>query len=321
MKRYKTKESATNKNESIPSISNNNIKKNTKPNIKTNHNTNTSNKITLQKLPKIKLKNHNLSTDNLTLKAINDLSLNITNIPSIKDMKKSIEEYYTKNDLNNKSTPIPYVSQINITTVRIDFPNEKILNGYKSYISFLKYENPVFKHISIKKENLFKVIKKIKLNNINNLNTSNNSSETDRINSINNERKEKTIIVKNIIKLYQHNKMKYNKDNESFNFNTIGIKKSSDNDKIILNYYKNQAYLRNSSPYLSEEDKRIISERESKKRFITPKGFCCSVGKYSCPPKYISNYVQMTPSENPSTYRFRPVNKLKWITKKGFINA
>jgi hypothetical protein len=29
----------------------------------------------------------------------------------------------------------------------------------------------------------------------------------------------------------------------------------------------------------------------------------------------------MTPSENPSTYRFRPVNKLKWITKKGFINA
>ena len=166
-----------------------------------------------------------------------------------------------------------------------------------------------------------KVIKKIKLNNINNLNTSNNSIEADRINSINNERKEKTIIVKNIIKLYQHNKMKFNKDNESFNYNTLGLKKSSDNDKVILNYYKNQAYLRNSSPYLSEEDKRIISERESKKRFITPKGFCCSVGKYSCPPKYISNYVQMTPSENPSTYRFRPVNKLKWITKKGFINA
>ena len=54
---------------------------------------------------------------------------------------------------------------------------------------------------------------------------------------------------------------------------------------------------------------------------MTPKGFCVSVGKYSFPPKYISNYVQMTPSENPLTYRFRPVNKLKWITKKGFINA
>lgn len=326
MKRYKTKESLIKQNNSIPSIQN--TSKNKKKNFKTNpdsniKNINTNNKIVLQKLPKIKLtKNYNLSTDNLTLKAINDLSLFISNIPSIKEMKKSIEEYLKKNELNNKSTPIPYISQINMTTVRIDFPNEKILNGYKSYISFLKYENPSFKNILIKKENLFKVINNIKLKNISNLNTINNSNETDRIKNINaNEKNEKTIIVKNIIKLYQHNKIKYNKDNASFNYNTLGLRKSSDNDKVILNYYKNQDYLRNSSPYLSEEDKRIISERESKKKFITPKGFCCSVGKYSCPPKFISNYVQMTPSENPSTYRFRPVNKLKWITKKGFINA
>ena len=108
MKRYKTKDSVINKNEGIPSISNNNIKFNTKPNIKTNHNTNTSNKIILQKLPKIKIKNHNLSTDNLTLKAINNLSLYFTNIPSINDIKKTIEDYYKKNDLNNKSIPIPY---------------------------------------------------------------------------------------------------------------------------------------------------------------------------------------------------------------------
>ena len=326
MKRYKTKESLIKQNNSIPSIQN--TSKHKKKNFKTNpdsniKNINTNNKIVLQKLPKIKLtKNYNLSTDNLNLKAINDLSLFISNIPSIKEMKKSIEEYLKKNELNNKSTPIPYISQINMTTVRIDFPNEKILNGYKSYISFLKYENPLFKNILIKKENLFKVINNIKLKNISNLNTINNSNETDRIKNVkSNEKNEKTIIVKNIIKLYQHNKIKYNKDNASFNYNTLGLKKSSDNDKVILNYYKNQDYLRNSSPYLSEEDKRIISERESKKKFITPKGFCCSVGKYSCPPKFISNYVQMTPSENPSTYRFRPVNKLKWITKKGFINA
>ena len=131
--------------------------------------------------------------------------------------------------------------------------------------------------------------------------------------------KKKKIIVKNIIKLYQHNKIKYKNDNSSFSFNTVGLKKSS--DKLIVNYYKNQQYLRNSSPYFSEEDKRIMDERESRKKFMTPKGFCVSVGKYSFPPKYISNYVQMTPSENPLTYRFRPVNKLKWITKKGFINA
>ena len=124
------------------------------------------------------------------------------------------------------------------------------------------------------------------------------------------------------IKLYQHNKLQYKNDNSSFSFNTLGLKKSTDgSDKLIVNYYKNQRYLRNSSPYFSEEDKRLQDERESRKKFMTPKGFCVSVGKYSFPPKYISNYVQMTPSENPLTYRFRPVNKLKWITKKGFINV
>ena len=64
MKRYKTKESANSQNDSFPSItntSNNNIILST----------NTS-------IPKKKLiKRHNLSTDNLTLKLINDLSLYI----------------------------------------------------------------------------------------------------------------------------------------------------------------------------------------------------------------------------------------------------
>ena len=298
MKRYKTKETISYQNESIPSISNGNKSNN----IILNTNSN---------IPKTKLiKKYNLSEDNfsITLKALNDLNLFILNIPSYNDIKKTIDDYYIKNGLNNKKNPFPFISQINVNTVKIDFPNENILNGYKTYISFLKYENPLFKHIIIRKDNLLKTIKKIKLNN-------------NKIQNILNENKEKKILVKNIIKLYQHNKLKYIKDNSSFSLNTLSVKKSNDNDKLILNYYKNQDYLRNSSPYLSEEDKRIISERENKKKFITPMGFCCSVGKYSCPPKFISNYVQMTPSENPLNYRFRPVNKLKWITKKGFINA
>ena len=296
MKRYKTKETITSKNESIPSISN----------------VNTSNNIRLytnSSIPKKRLiKRYNLSSDSMPLKAINDLSLFISNIPSFNDIKQTIDDYYIKNDLNNKKVPLPFISQINAITIKIDFPNEKILNGYKTYISFLKYQNPKFKQIIIKKENLYKTIKKIKLN-------------SNKINNILNESKEKNILVKNIIKLYQHDKSKYIKDNSTFSFNSLSTKKFNDNDKLIINYYKNQDFLRNSSPYMSEEDKRIISERENKKKFLTPRGFCCSVGKYSCPPKYISNYVQMTPSENPSTYRFRPVNKLKWITKKGFINA
>ena len=235
----------------------------------------------------------------------------------MKDIKKTIDDYYAKNELKANKIPTPFVSPINFSTVKIQFPNEQILNGYKTYILYLKYEDQKFKQILVKKENLFKTIKKIKLKSLNLSGTSNTERATDLI-----ENKDKKIIVKNIIKLYQHNKLQYKNDNSSFSFNTLGLKKSTDgSDKLIVNYYKNQRYLRNSSPYFSEEDKRLQDERESRKKFMTPKGFCVSVGKYSFPPKYISNYVQMTPSENPLTYRFRPVNKLKWMTKKGFINV
>ena len=304
MNRYNTKESSKIRPE-IPPISNK----------KLNIQVLSENSLTPKKYL-IKDKNKSRSTENLSLKAIKDLSLYVANIPSLKDIKKTIEDYYQKNQLKTNKTPNPFISPVNFSTVKIEFPNEEILNGYKAYILFLKYEDPKFKQIVVRKENLLKTIKKIKLKNLNISDTSN----TDRANDLN-ENKEKKIIVKNIIKLYQHNKLKYKNDNSSFSFNTLGLKRSDGTDKLIVNYYKNQQYLRNSSPYFSEEDKRLMDERESRKKFMTPKGFCVSVGKYSFPPRYISNYVQMTPSDNPSTYRFRPINKLKWITKKGFINA
>ena len=324
MKINKIKKIQKNKSNEVSSVSinknNTNSKNNNNNTINNNKiNNNIKNKVSLstnsiipdnKKITKV----NSLSTDNFTLKDINDLSLYIINIPSLKDIKKTIDDYYTKNGLYKQNVPTPLVSNINIISVRIDFPNEKILNGYKSYISFLKYENPQYKQIIIKKNNLFRTIKKIKLSNVKTINNSNNDVD----NLLLNEKNEKKIIVKNILKLYRHNKIKLKIDNDKFTYNTLGLRKSDD-EKLIVNFYKNQEYLRNSSPYLSEEDKRIINERERRKKFLTPKGFCCSVGKYSCPPKFIPNYVQMSPSENPSTYRFRPVNKKKWITQKGFI--
>jgi hypothetical protein len=323
MKINKIKKIQKNKSNEVSSVSIN--KNNT--NIKNNNNTINNNKINNNIKNKVSLstnsiipdnkkitKVNSLSTDNFTLKDINDLSLYIINIPSLKDIKKTIDDFYTKNGLYKQNVPTPLVSNINIISVRIDFPNEKILNGYKSYISFLKYENPQYKQIVIKKNNLFRTIKKIKLSNVKTINNSNNDVD----NLLLNEKNEKKTIVKNILKLYRHNKIKLKIDNDKFTYNTLGLRKSDD-EKLIVNFYKNQEYLRNSSPYLSEEDIRVINERERRKKFLTPKGFCCSVGKYSCPPKFIPNYVQMSPSENPSTYRFRPVNKKKWITQKGFI--
>lgn len=328
MKRNKIKKIQKNKSNEVSSVSINKINDNNKVNNnnsinsnKINNINNNKNKVSLSTnsiIPDNKKINkvHSLSTDNFTIKDVNDLSLYIANIPSLNDIKKTIDDYYTKNGLYKQKVPSPLVSNLNIISVRIDFPNEKILNGYKSYISFLKYENPQYKQIVIKKTNLFRTIKKIKLNNVKTINNSN--SDVDNL--LLNEKNEKKIIVRNILKLYRHNKIKLKLDNDKFTYNTLGLRKSDD-EKLIVNFYKNQEYLRNSSPYLSEEDKRMINERERKKKFLTPKGFCCSVGKYSCPPKFIPNYVQMSPSENPSTYRFRPVNKKKWITQKGFINA
>ncbi len=155
MNRYNTKESTSKEKNRIPSISNNKI----------NLHLLSENSALSKKL--VRDTNKSRSSQNLTLKAINDLSLYVVNIPSMKDIKKSIEDYYAKNELKENKIPIPFVSPINFTTVKIQFPNEQILNGYKTYILFLKYEDPKFKQILVKKENLFKTIKKIKLKSLN----------------------------------------------------------------------------------------------------------------------------------------------------------
>ena len=180
MKNNKLKKIQKNKSNEVSLVSINKINKNNKNNNnnnninnnKINNNNNFKNKVSLSTnsiIPDNKKinKGHSLSTDNFTLKDINDLSLYIINIPSLNDIKKTIDDYYTKNGLYKQNVPTPFVSNINIISVRIDFPNEKILNGYKSYISFLKYENPQYKQIVIKKNNLFRTIKKIKLSNVN----------------------------------------------------------------------------------------------------------------------------------------------------------
>ena len=109
------------------------------------------------------------------------------------------------------------------------------------------------------------------------------------------------------------------KQNELNNDCYHGLSLSRDGeDEIITDYYRQQNFLRNSSPYISENEKRILEERENKKHFFKHKNFITSVGKYSMKPNFIPNYVGMTPSENPNNHEFRNVDKNKWITNKGF---
>ncbi|MCQ2817438.1 MAG: hypothetical protein MJ252_09255 [archaeon] len=89
-------------------------------------------------------------------------------------------------------------------------------------------------------------------------------------------------------------------------------------EAFIKNYFANQIYVRNASPYISEEDKYIKESIKDRKKWINEKGFCCSVGKYSLKYKIIDNYVSKEPSENPLNHQFRTKDKRKWITEKGF---
>ena len=108
---------------------------------------------------------------------------------------------------------------------------------------------------------------------------------------------------------------------KNFSFGELDPFISSESSKIINNFYSHQKFVRNSSPYITEDEKRKYEEKENKKKFLNKKGFFVSVGKYSMKPNYIGNYVQMTPSESPLNFKFRVDNKNKWLTKKGFINA
>ena len=102
------------------------------------------------------------------------------------------------------------------------------------------------------------------------------------------------------------------------NTNSIDPYKENQNKRMINNFYSSQKYIRNASPYMTEEEKRLEENLKDKKNWIDKRGFFSSVGHYSVQPHFISNYVQLTPSESPLNHKFRDVEKKKWITQKGF---
>jgi hypothetical protein len=267
---------------------------------------------------KLKNKKYNNVYDNA--------SVVISQIPSVKDIKVILNEFNNKLDNNNNNKSKNYLencegilTEIGHNSVRIDFKSESTLNKFISYISFIKYENNNFKNIIIQKNN----------SSFKNLNINNKTNNNMHI--INNI----TSSYKNLPKNNQKFNKKYNYSEISININDViralkqqnqsnndsyhGLSLHRDNEhEIITDYYRKQMYLRNSSPYISENEKRILEEKEKKKKFFKNKNFITSVGKYSMKPNFIPNYVGMTPSINPNEYEFRKVNKNKWITIKGF---
>ena len=246
----------------------------------------------------------------------------ITKFPSVQEVEKILKDF----NMNNIHFPDKkgLLTNIDNNSLRVDFKNEVYLNEFINYISFIKYENPHYKSINIKKD----------VSNINNKRTKKGSSnkvlprvldsleekyDFNRNNNNNTLAKSVSkhpkyklkIKIDDVIKAVKHNEL--NKDT----YHGLSLKRDGE-DEIITDYYLQQNFLRNSSPYINEHEKQILEEKENKKHFFKNKNFVTSVGKYSMKPNFIPNYVGLTPGENPKNHEFREVDKNKWISKKGF---
>ena len=252
---------------------------------------------------------NNLNNDNIC--AI------ITKYPSVKEVEKILEDF-NMNNIHNKNKKGAIINLGN-NTLKVVFNNEAYLNEFINYISFIKYENPHYKTITIKKDVSNLKLKKKGMSNLvlpnlegnfdNKYNYSNNNNLSK---SVSKPAKLKlNIKIDDVIKALKHNEL--NKDT----YHGLSLNRDGE-DEIITDYYQQQSFLRNSSPYITEHEKHVLEEKENKKHFFKNKEFFTSVGKYSMKQNFIPNYVGLTPGENPKNHEFREVDKNKWINKKGF---
>jgi hypothetical protein len=241
----------------------------------------------------------------------------ITKYPSVKEVEKILEDF-NMNNIHNKNKKGEIINLGN-NTLKVVFNNEAYLNEFINYISFIKYENPHYKSITIKKDVSNLKLKKKGMSNLvlpnlegnfdNKYNYSNNNNLSK---SVSKPAKLKlNIKIDDVIKALKHNEL--NKDT----YHGLSLNRDGE-DEIITDYYQQQSFLRNSSPYITEHEKHVLEEKENKKHFFKNKEFFTSVGKYSMKQNFIPNYVGLTPGENPKNHEFREVDKNKWINKKGF---
>ena len=241
----------------------------------------------------------------------------ITKYPSVKEVEKILEDFNI-NNIHNKNKKGAIINLGN-NTLKVVFNNEAYLNEFINYISFIKYENPHYKTITIKKDVSNLKLKKKGMSNLvlpnlernfdNKYNYSNNNNLSK---SVSKPAKLKlNIKIDDVIKALKHNEL--NKDT----YHGLSLNRDGE-DEIITDYYQQQSFLRNSSPYITEHEKHVLEEKENKKHFFKNKEFFTSVGKYSMKQNFIPNYVGLTPGENPKNHEFREVDKNKWINKKGF---
>ena len=260
-----------------------------------------------QTLPIFNIKKKGIINNQNNLKTIDLFSqkhyLIIYNSLGFDEVNNIIKDYNNVNQ-NNQGMIISDWSDVK-NGIMVMFNNFKCINEFNEYFNHLKINNPNLERLKIEVVNNNK-----NYTSRNNYNKMNESVSIKKSNTqILKSNKSKTPITKNLSGTFSTNNFLY-KPNDLIN-----------NKKLLDEFYSKQYYVRNSSPYISEEKQRYLNEKENKKHFISKNNFKLFVGKYSCKPNFIPNYVQMTPSQNPLNHKFREEKKDKWMTKKGFINA
>ena len=299
---------------------NNNINTNINNNNNTNNNTIKFNSLSISSrnvrnnIKAFTTKQNKMPKESLKIENIGAI---ITKYTSVKEVEKILEDF----NMNNIHFPNKkgILTNLGNNSVRVDFNTEAYLNEFINYISFIKYENPHYKNMVIKKDvsNLNNPLNKKGASNLNLPHLKNNFDH--KYNYANNPLSKSAakpklklkIKIDDVIKAIKHNEQK--KDT----YHGLSLKTDGE-DGIITDYYQQQSFLRNSSPYINEYEKHILEEKENKKLLFKNKNFVTSVGKYSMKPNFIPNYVGLTPGENPKNHEFRSVDKNKWMNKKGF---
>jgi hypothetical protein len=271
-----------------------------------------------------KLMKNSLSSRNLNEinpKQNNNYKIIINNPINLNEINQYLINFYNQNGISNNQSSINILKN---NIIEIKFNNFYFANDFLNILNNIKLSSSNYKNMN------FKLVKDSnKINIINNTEPTNKKSRNKiKLNYLNSSIKNNETNPNISFKLNLNN-INYNyMDNKLFNsYNNYNNVKDiiidpiteKENKKLIYNYFKNQVYIRNSSPYIDNYEKKKEEEKKNKEKFLYHKNFFTSVGHYSMKPYYIKNYVSQTPSESPLNYKFRKTNKSKWIIKKGFI--
>ncbi len=72
------------------------------------------------------------------------------------------------------------------------------------------------------------------------------------------------------------------------------------------------------TPYITPDDRERIDYQKNKAKWIVKNGFCNYASGKSSGPRYIDNFMNLTPYVEPMSKKFREIKKEKWTVKKNF---